>query len=58
MNSVVGICPVAEFLNSKSQCLVGIEGAKTSVGTTTGDIIADMHRKMITESLYTRRFAT
>lgn len=55
MNPTVGISPVAEFLNSKSQCLIGIAGAKTGAGTTTGDIIADMHRKMITESLYTRR---
>ncbi|EJD76683.1 hypothetical protein LOAG_16442 [Loa loa] len=57
MNSTVGISPVAEFLNSKSQCLVGIAGAKTGTGSTTGDIIADMHRKMITESLYTRSLA-
>lgn len=55
MNSTVGVSVVAEFLNSKSQCLVGIAGAKTGTGSTTGDIIADMHRKMITESLYTRR---
>lgn len=53
MNSRVGVSPVIEFLNSKSQCLVDIAGTKT--GNTTGDIIADMHRKMITESLYTRR---
>ncbi|CAG9540507.1 unnamed protein product [Cercopithifilaria johnstoni] len=58
MNSTVGNSPVAEFLNSKSQCLVGIAGAKTGTGSTTGDIIADMHRKMITESLYTRSLAS
>ncbi|KAL3986002.1 hypothetical protein ACH3XW_40985 [Acanthocheilonema viteae] len=57
MNSTVGISPVAEFLNSKSQCLIGIAGAKTGTGSTTGDIIADMHRKMITENLYTRSLA-
>ncbi|VDK70476.1 unnamed protein product [Litomosoides sigmodontis] len=57
MNSTVGVSVVAEFLNSKSQCLVGIAGAKTGTGTTTGDIIADMHRKMIAESLYTRSLA-
>uniref|UniRef100_A0AAF5PSW9 Erythroid differentiation-related factor 1 n=3 Tax=Wuchereria bancrofti TaxID=6293 RepID=A0AAF5PSW9_WUCBA len=55
MNPPVGISSVADFLNSKSQCLIGIAGAKTAI--TTGDIIADMHRKMITESLYTRSLA-
>ncbi|MCP9257062.1 hypothetical protein DINM_000303 [Dirofilaria immitis] len=53
MNPTVGISPVAEFLNSN-----GIAGAKTGAGSTTGDIIADMHRKMITESLYTRSLAS
>ncbi|VDK83568.1 unnamed protein product [Onchocerca ochengi] len=58
MNPNVGVSPVAEFLNSKSQGLIGIAGAKTGAGSTTGDIIADMHRKMITESLYTRSLAS
>ncbi|VDN03422.1 unnamed protein product [Thelazia callipaeda] len=56
-NKSSGSSSVAAFLNSKSRCLVGTDNTETTTGTTTGEIIADMHRKMIAENLYTRSLA-